>query len=94
MSEKRVDRRTVWKYKITVQKNLRMLMPRDAKILSVGKDKGELVLWAEVKAHYKETEVRYFQLVGTGRSVPPAAEYVGTLIDGPHSVWHVYETLG
>jgi hypothetical protein len=82
---------TVWKYKLPVQKDLALLMPVGAEILSVGVAGNELVLWAKVRINYEDTEVRRFAMVATGRNVPDGSAYVGTLID-LGTVWHLFET--
>jgi hypothetical protein len=84
----------VWKYKLPTRRDLRLLVPKGAELLGVDVVGNEYVLWARTEFDYQDTEVRYFEMVATGRPIPQGhPAYVGTIVD-TGAVWHVFETDG
>jgi hypothetical protein len=75
-------------------------MPRFAKILCVQMQNDTPCIWAMVDPK-QETEMRHFEIFGTGHSIPivpetmpeiPARVYVGTYQEaGGALVWHLFE---
>lgn len=72
-------------------------MPKDAKILSVGRDPSkDLCVWAQIDTK-KEMVKRKILCWGTGWPLEdafaefPAAEFIGTVTDGPY-MWHIFDT--
>lgn len=65
-------------------------MPEEAKLLSIGEQGGQLVLWALVDLS-APLRMRHFELCWTGFPGPdPRSTYVGTCQVGP-LVWHVFD---
>jgi len=86
--------RRIYKYTITnmrkerAKTNAVTSMPVDRKIIAVGAQDGEVVVWAEVNpGNRKQTSVEFI-ITWTGDCVPDG-KYLGTVtIDG--LVYHVY----
>ena len=67
-----------------------VVMPRNARVLTVNAQNGEFYLWAEVDTE-QETEIRHFDTYGTGWEIKNTnCRFVGTIFEGAF-VWHVYE---
>ncbi len=83
--------RTIWKYKIPlVAGEFTLSMPVGGRVLLVGLQGRDPVLWAEVELGAEKTSYR-FVLVGTGGAVPDApCRFVGTYQAG-WFVGHVYQ---
>lgn len=84
--------KTIHKYVLVLQDNLEVQMPTDACILSVGNQRGSLVLWAAVETENALT-LRRIAIVGTGHSIERfgwAATFIGTVVIDP-LVWHVWD---
>lgn len=95
---------TIWKFTLAVTDRQSVVMPRDARVLSVGAQDdptgATVQLWAEVDPT-ADREQRYFAIVGTGNPRPrdpdaptsrPGGSFLGTVITaGGALVWHVYE---
>jgi hypothetical protein len=65
-------------------------LPKGAKPLSVGLQRGLPTIWAEVDTHSHEGETWTVFVLGTGWAVPEnAVHHLGTVFDGSF-VWHVY----
>lgn len=94
----------IWKFTMTGSE-CAILMPRSARLLTVGAQEDDIVIWAEVDpaALFRE---RRFQAFNTGAELPklvelplPAPwvgtynsrEYQGTVQMPGGVVWHVYE---
>jgi hypothetical protein len=77
----------IWKYQV---ENL-IEMPKEAEILTVKvQDSFNVCIWAKVDPE-KETEIRAFEVIGTGHPFDDTnKEYIGTYLDGPF-VWHLFE---
>ena len=81
----------IYKYKLT-SNPCRLALPFDAKILMVGRQGRDDVLWCEVTPeHHRGILHRVFHVLGTGDIVQPHFEFVGSFIASETSVWHVYE---
>lgn len=95
----------VYKYKIGAGYDHRVVMPRAAKILHVGIQRGVVCLWAQVtlpdligrQEITPEVETREFVVFGTGYAFKYAQwhTYIGTVRFRPdqvdEQVFHVYE---
>lgn len=80
-------------YKYTIKdKKWAEVMPRGARILSVGAQRGQICLWALVDTEAPE-EARCFRVYGTGRPVEVEnLLFIGTVILGEGDlVWHIFE---
>ena len=85
-------KRTIWKYKILRPGPQMLSLPVGATPVYFGMQVLP-TLWCEVDIDDgAEREYRTFEIVGTGREIPPNAVYVGTCFDGRY-VWHLYERL-
>jgi len=86
------DMTAIWKYMLTEPLNI-MAMPRGAKVLSVHNQNDTICIWAEVDIKAENVR-REFEVVGTGETIYPSAEFtrefVGTVLCDPF-VWHVFE---
>jgi len=86
------DMTAIWKYMLTEPLNI-VSMPRGSKVLSVHNQTGTVCIWAEVDMEAGKVR-REFEIVGTGETIYPAAEFtrefIGTVICDPF-VWHVFE---
>lgn len=86
--------RVVYKYPLTWNSDIRIVMPASAEILCVHLQGKVPTLWAIMDEGDKETIERTFTIVGTGHSAPAAlfGRYIGTLLtDNDQFVWHVFE---
>lgn len=84
----------IYKYPLKTRNHQKIKMPYGARILAVGDQNGQLVLWAQVIADEQavivEREIRIF---GTGHTLDAGwLDYIGTvqMKDQP-LVWHIYE---
>lgn len=92
MSQSHTETTSVHKYQLSEQANQTLVnMPAGAEILHFGLQREVPTIWARVKAD-AERVTRTFQIFGTGQTIPPCAEYIGTFHAGPF-VWHVFEML-
>lgn len=85
----------VFKYAFKITKVQTLKLPVGYKILKIGYQNGQPMLWAEVHPDpIGMTELRLL-VVGTGSEIPMGGEYreyIDTLIDDVHGfVWHVYK---
>lgn len=89
----------ILKYQIPIEDEPRVVVPRDARILTIGLQGGELFLWAEVEDQNAPKCTLKLRLVGTGHEVTIQGirKYLGTVHQmrfGVAFVWHVYlETI-
>lgn len=82
--------RTIWKQQLAIVDLQTLTMPKGAKLLSVGNQKGNLCLWYSVDTDMPN-EDRVIEIVGTGNSVEPRSrDFIGTAVIDPF-VWHVFE---
>jgi hypothetical protein len=87
--------KTIWKYPVGFYGPNHISLPADAKILHVDRRdhiSHAVAFWAEVNPSIP-SEIRSFQVVGTGHQISPNMEHIGTTIDGSY-VWHLYEVKG
>ena len=66
-------------------------MPIGAEILMVASQGGRETLWAKVDTDAMIMH-RTFKVLGTGATVPPGAQHVGSFMESQSLVGHVYET--
>jgi len=78
-------------FKYPLDGSLRVSLPAGAKILTVGNQREELMLWAEVDTT-ASSEMRQFRVYGTGDQMPDdPGTWVGTALFMQGAVvWHVY----
>jgi hypothetical protein len=82
---------TVYKYPISMQADVRVMMPEDATVIAVGIDgTGSPCVWALVDPDAPATVERKFGVYGTGGRIPDFWEFRGTFFTLPY-VWHVFE---
>lgn len=94
-------RTSIWKFEIPRDTYPAIRMPIDAKLLTVQmqymhssniEDGGKPFIWAEVNP-MAATELRQFQVAGTGRGLSKNPRtYIGTWQDR-FEVWHLFELL-
>ncbi len=86
--------KTIWKYEFEVMDgSQRTEMPVGAKLVFVSRDpSGFLCAWFEVDPT-AETEIRQFEVHGTGHPITKEEEYLGSVVASPF-VWHLYEFKG
>lgn len=82
---------TIYKYQLEITDVQNVVMPKDAKILSVQVQLGALCLWAAVETSNKPKS-RNIWIYGTGNPALGVMNkrHIGTVQDGP-LVWHVFE---
>ena len=84
----------VYKYSLVADDDVKIMMPKGARSLSVQVQRGSPCLWALVDGGAPLVE-RHFKIFGTGNSVPdfsPPLPFVGTFqLDGGALVFHVFE---
>jgi len=81
----------IWKF--TISPNVLPIMPKGAKLLSVGVQMGDPVMWAMVDPD-AETEHRQIAVVPTGHMhVPDNHAFVGTFQLPDGLVFHVFDRL-
>lgn len=79
----------IWKFTL-LPTNKTVQMPRGARVLSVGVQGDDIVLWAIVEPTNK-TESRFFHVIPTGSPmVIYDTKFIGTVQMGP-LVFHVFE---
>lgn len=88
---KQPDRQSVYKYPISFQRDVRVMMPEGARLVKAGLDSDEVpCIWALVDASVPPRVERKFGIYGTGGTVPGRCIYVDTFFSMPF-VWHVFE---
>ncbi len=86
-------KKTVYKFAVPMRDNFIVRMPREAKVLHVQEQNGELQMWAMVNAE-ELTVARAFALRGTGHECGglQAAQHVGTAtLHGGSLVFHLFD---
>ena len=89
--------KTVYKYQLRFDKTLSLSLPKDAKVVyfSCPYD-GDPKMWIELDPEFNADNyvTRYFQIFGTGHTIPDTFEHWGTCLmtDGAF-VWHLYEEM-
>jgi len=84
--------KTIWKFEIELTDNQNVMMPMEAKILTVQIQHGKVCVWAIVDPE-QPLERRYFYLRGTGHPSDGMDEmqYVGTVQDRQgFLIWHIF----
>jgi hypothetical protein len=81
----------IYKYPISVNDEIVIKMPKDAKVLTVQMQKSEPCIWALVDPDKEEIERRFY-LYGTGMTVTHSESYIGTfqMLNGG-LVFHLFE---
>ena len=81
--------KTIYKYHY---ENGKVVMPKNAKILSVQMQENQVTFWALIDTDQKETEIRNIKMYGTGDVVEELDGYnhLGTIQDCSF-VWHFFE---
>lgn len=82
--------KTIWKAHLRPIFRQTVEMPKGAKLLHVGKQGEEMFVWfmCDPKA---ETEMRAFEVCGTGHDIPADFTYVGTVVTYEGTlVWHIF----
>ena len=86
---------TIWKFTLEAADRQVAYMPRGARILSVGEQRGDINVWAIVDPEVP-TEARTFLVLGTGHPAAGAsgATFLGTVqLLGGSLVFHVFEEV-
>lgn len=86
---------SVYKYVVPIPTNARsfVVMPATARLLSVGLQDDEMVVWALVDPD-EETGLRRLIVANTGALIPnfpPSDRFVGTVTSTAGVVWHVFD---
>jgi hypothetical protein len=82
---------TIWKFELPVADVAMVVMPADARVLTVAAVGTRAYVWALVDPD-ASMESREFAVRGTGHPVGDVGDYVGTfLVDGGQFVFHVFE---
>lgn len=85
---------TIWKYELASYTDINTIkMRKDAEILSVQVQGGEVCLWAYLN-NLNEDEQRYFRIIGTGHLIPDdfTANFIGT-VQLDNLVFHIFEVF-
>lgn len=84
----------VYKYPLDIQDEVVVMMPKDARVLSVQVQNGRPCLWAAVDQNELTSEERWFRIAGTGHPIQDDVVdgFIGTIqmYDG-RLVFHVFE---
>lgn len=83
----------IFKYTLAITDHQTVSLPSGYKILSVGNQREELVLWALVPTTNVPHVAVLIWIHGTGNSILPgeSEKYIGTVQMGNGLVWHVFE---
>ncbi len=83
----------IWKYTLPVTDHPILPMQKDARVLSVDVQHGEVQVWALVDPE-APTELRRFRVSGTGHPLGEEIEslrFIGTVqMMGGQLVWHIF----
>jgi hypothetical protein len=84
----------IWKFTLPWSKEACIRMPIGSVVLSAQLQKEHLCVWAQVKPE-AETEGRWFEVYGTGDSIPPGnRRFVDTVqANGGELIFHVFERI-
>jgi hypothetical protein len=84
--------KTIYKYRVPITDEFELLIPKDARVLTVQMQERFPYIWALVDTYNKD-QSRTFYIVGTGNPVPSVeCVYVGTF-QVPPFVWHLFERM-
>lgn len=83
----------IFKYELKIATTQCIYIPKESKILSVGVQKANIVLWVLVTEAI-ENVPRIIEVCGTGRTIPESNKlnFIGTVIINPF-VWHIFERI-
>ena len=82
----------IWKYELEITDRQVIKMPCDRSILSVGDQRGKLVLWVDVNRTAPDSDC-WITIYGTGNPRPVEPDrFIGT-VEMSRLVWHVFEVL-
>lgn len=85
--------KSIFKYVLLIKETQLVTLPKNAQVLSVANQRGNLVLWAAVNTQVKETEQHLITIGTTGNPLPDIrkANFLGTvLFDNDTFVAHVF----
>lgn len=86
--------KTIYKYELEIDDLTPLALPIGAEILTVQTQKGAVCMWAVVDPN-GETEIRYFEMFGTGHPIKNDGydrKYIATLqVFGGDGVFHIFE---
>ncbi|KKM03128.1 hypothetical protein LCGC14_1777590 [marine sediment metagenome] len=85
--------KTIWKFVIEIDDTIEVMMPQDAKILTVQIQHEMATIWAMVDTCKSDVK-RILRIVGTGHEISPKiiGDYIGTFqIDSGNLVFHVFD---
>jgi hypothetical protein len=89
--------KTIYKYPLTPAIKQHIPLPKDAEILTVQVQKGDICLWASVNTHNHIKE-RCIEIYGTGHEIPDDGmerKYISTFqLDGGSLIYHTFEYTG
>lgn len=92
--------KTIWKYEIEpLNYPVEITVPKNSKVLSFNIQNGRPYVWVLVDDEETETEIKTFEFIGTGHSMPNYNEniykFIGTVLmeDGVY-VFHLFEIIG
>ena len=91
-SLRRVILKTIYKYPLTITDRQDVEMPTGSRLLSVGEQEGQLILWVAVDTN-KPTISRCIVIVGTGNPAKNIVDspFIGTVQMSNGLVWHVFD---
>lgn len=82
---------TIWKYSLDTTDNQQVMMPLEARLLSVQTQGGSPQLWALVDPKARQVQ-RRIRIYGTGNPVGEYGKFVGTYqLAGGSLVFHVFD---
>lgn len=84
----------IFKYPLKVEHIQQVMLPQNAKILSVQVQAGTLCIWAQID-EVNALEDRTIEVFGTGHAMSDEPRrYIGTVqMHGGALVWHVFERI-
>lgn len=85
--------KTIYKYNVPVTDHPVVVLPRGAKILTVGAQQNYIYVWALVDSTKKPEVTRQFRLVGTGHPIEKDnLRFIGTVFVAC-LVYHLFEVV-
>lgn len=92
--QKKSDGKKIFRYPLEKAKRQEVKMPKNALILSVGEQRGDLFLWAIVKEN-EPAESRVIDIHATGDPLPEEPQlFLGRVeFQGGSLVFHVFESI-
>ncbi len=86
--------KTIFKYGLSISQWQSINLPVNAEILKVDTQNNELYIWVLQDTVDANTEIRYFEVFGTGHFMGEQKnrKHIGTVLTyGGSYVWHVFE---